>query len=60
MLVLTRRLNEGIVITIGDKEVKIIVNKISKNLIRLCISSPPEILVLRDELVGKEKKKRDD
>ena len=52
MLVLTRKLEEGIVISINKKDnVTITVFEIKKNQIRLGIEAPKEYRILRKELI---------
>ena len=52
MLILTRRTNESILI--GDN-IKITVAAINGNQVRIGISAPKEVKVLREELVGRDR-----
>ena len=54
MLVLTRRLAEGIVI-VGNKDVHIVIMDIRSNTVKIGIKAPDECRVLRNELYSKEK-----
>ena len=47
MLVLTRKLNETIII---DGGIKLTVVKVDGNKVRLAIDAPPEVTILREEL----------
>ncbi|APC07870.1 carbon storage regulator CsrA [Neomoorella thermoacetica] len=49
MLVLTRRVNEAIII---DNRIKITVVAIEDDKIRLGIDAPPEVLIVREELLA--------
>ncbi len=51
MLVLTRRLGEGLII--GDN-IKITVEKISKSEIKISIEAPKDVVVCREEVVKEE------
>ncbi len=51
MLVLTRRLGEGLII--GDN-IKITVEKISKGQIKIGIEAPKEVVIAREEVQKKE------
>jgi carbon storage regulator len=52
MLVLTRKNNEQIIITIpNEKEIVIRVVQISSNQVKIGIDAPKEFLILRDELI---------
>lgn len=48
MLVLSRRPFEGIVI---GNDIKITVVKIDRNQVRIGIEAPPDVMVVRDELI---------
>ncbi len=48
MLVLTRRLGEGLII--GD-DIKITIEKINKSQIKLGIEAPKDVVVCREEVV---------
>ena len=48
MLVLSRRPFEGIVI---GSDIKITVVKIDRNQVRIGIEAPPDVMVVRDELI---------
>lgn len=50
MLCLTRRENEGITFFVGDVEVKLQV-KPKGNAVRVFIDAPPEVRIMRDELL---------
>ena len=52
MLILTRRIGETI--NIGN-DIKITVTAISGNQVRIGISAPKEVKVLRQELVGRDR-----
>ena len=55
MLVLTRRIKEGIVLSNG---VRIVVAEIRPGQVKLGIEAPPHIAIARDELItGKKKAK---
>jgi carbon storage regulator len=51
MLVLSRMVGERLLI--GD-EVVVVITQVRGNKVRLGIEAPPEVLVLREELVGRE------
>jgi carbon storage regulator len=53
MLVLTRRIGERIII---NDRIVVEVLQVKGNTIRLGIQAPPEVAVLREELIGKGKK----
>ena len=48
MLVLTRKLNEAIVI---DDKIEIIINEINKDTVKIAVVAPKNIRILRKELV---------
>ena len=52
MLILTRKVSEAILI---GNDIKITVTAISGNQVRIGISAPKEVKVLRDELVGRDR-----
>ncbi len=48
MLVLTRKLNEAIVI---DDKIEIVINEINKDTVKIAVVAPKHIRILRKELV---------
>ena len=52
MLILTRKVSEAILI---GNDIKITVTAISGSQVRIGISAPKEVKVLREELVGRDK-----
>ena len=50
MLVLSRKLNEQIVIQIGEQKVVICVVGLARDRVRLGVAAPPEIPVHREEV----------
>jgi len=57
MLVIQRRANEGVLITLGKIRVRVIVAKYADGKVKLGIDAPPEVTVHRDEVqaeIGKE------
>jgi carbon storage regulator len=56
MLVLSRRLDEVIVI---GANVRIIVTSIAGGQVRLAIEAPPEVLILREEIMGRPSSTRE-
>jgi carbon storage regulator len=55
MLVLTRRINEAIVLSNG---VRIVVGQIRRGQVKLVIEAPPQIAIARSELIEKDRKAR--
>lgn len=53
MLILTRRVGE--MVKIGDS-IEVTVLQVKGAQVRLGIKAPPEVVVLREEIVGKERK----
>ncbi len=49
MLVLSRKLLEGIVI---GSEVRITIVKVERNTVRIGIEAPPDVVVVREELIA--------
>ena len=56
MLVLSRRTDESVILTIGDITIRVIVFEASQGKVRLGIEAPKEVAVCRDDAVVKEKK----
>lgn len=54
MLLLTRRTNESIVITIGGEQAKVTVLGIKGNQVRIGIHAPPSVTVDREEIAAKK------
>lgn len=55
MLVLSRKLREGVVIVTPDgTRIRVSVADIDRNKIRLGFEAPKDVMILRDELVGNE------
>jgi carbon storage regulator CsrA len=52
MLVLTRKLNERIVLTIGSCEIEIAVVRLGNQAVRIGVEAPEDVKVMRGELVG--------
>lgn len=52
MLLLTRRVGEAIVFTMGDSRVVLRVTQLSRSYVRVGIDAPLDVLILRDELEG--------
>ncbi|MBT9136038.1 MAG: Carbon storage regulator [Firmicutes bacterium] len=55
MLILTRRVGESVVI--GDG-IELRVMNVQGSQVRLGITAPPELTILRSELIGKERKEK--
>ena len=56
MLVLSRKAEESILLTIGDITIRVIVFEASQGKVRLGIEAPKEVSICRDDAVIKEKK----
>jgi len=52
MLVLSRKLDERVVLTLNGVQVEIAVVRIGSNSVRIGVDAPVEVKVLRGELVG--------
>lgn len=55
MLVLTRRTGDRILI---GKDVEVVVTRIMEGQVRIAIQAPPDVPIVRKELLGKEVAKR--
>lgn len=55
MLVLGRKLTEKIVFMIGDIHIELMVTEIKSNQVKLGISAPPSVKILREELTNSTK-----
>jgi carbon storage regulator len=53
MLVLSRKLGEAIIL---DRKIRVVVVGVRGNVVRLGVEAPEEIEVLREELVGEDRK----
>lgn len=49
MLIITRKLNQGVVIAGG---IRVVVLAVERDRVKLGIAAPSDVTVLRDELVG--------
>lgn len=56
MLVITRSVNESIVLTYGLQQVRIKISKIRSNQVRLAIDAPMSIDIMREEIALEEPK----
>lgn len=55
MLVVTRRTGDRILI---GKDVEVVVTRIMDGQVRIAIQAPPDVLIVRKELLGKEVAKK--
>ena len=53
MLALARRTGETLVLWHGDARIEIYVDRIARDLVKLAITAPPSVRVLRGELEGR-------
>jgi len=59
MLVLTRKLNEGINVRFGNTLMRVVVVGINRNgQVRIGLEAPREVSILREELEGRVKKEK--
>lgn len=56
MLVLTRKENERLILSIDGKTVSLTVCGVEGRKVRIGVQAPPEIAILRSELAGEHKK----
>jgi len=56
MLVLSRKVNERIIIDVGDVEIIVCVCKMTRNRARIGIEAPLSVRIQREEIHNKEKK----
>lgn len=56
MLVLTRRVNEAITLTVGDVTIRVVVKSIKSSQMRIGIDAPESVHILREEVPRKSPK----
>jgi len=54
MLILGRKLNERIRLTVNGVTIWVEVNRIAANDVRIGITAPPAVEIVREELLGQE------
>jgi len=59
MLRLNRRAGESIIITAGDDQIVVTVDKIERSFVRLSIEAPREIIIDRSEIHAKRIRNHD-
>lgn len=55
MLVLSRKKDEKIILKTGEEEIVLTVVRIDANKVRIGIKAGSEVIILREELINKEK-----
>jgi carbon storage regulator len=58
MLMLTRNINQSIIIQTSDGDIEIIITSINGNQVRLGIEAPESVDIWRSELIMEDTKKR--
>jgi len=53
MLVLTRKTNETVILTVGDVTIEVVVTRIDAGRVQLGFNAPPSVAILRDNAVNK-------
>ena len=57
MLVLTRKPDQRVIITVGDKEITLSVLSIRRGVVRIGIDAPSDVIIHREEVALKIKSK---